>query len=90
MADISPGDATIDTSTPDKKATRILALDGGGIRGLSSLILLRGLMQRVAVAKGISSDGNVAIRPSDFFDLIIGTGTGGISSLFLGRLRDGR
>ena len=88
MVDFSPGDAPFDTtSTLKRKPIHILALDGGGVRGLSSLILLRGLMERVAVAKGISSDNNVAIRPSDFFDLIIGTGTGGISALFLGRLR---
>ena len=86
MADISPGDSPIDTSVPDRKHICILALDGGGVWGLSSLILLHGLMQRVAIAEGISSNGNVANWPSDFFNLIIGTGTGGISALFLGHL----
>ena len=65
---------------------RILALDGGGVGGLSSLILLRGLMERVAVATDTSTHERLTTRPSDYFDLIIGTGTGGICALFLGRL----
>ena len=43
MADISP---SIDTRRiVRKKPIRILALDGGGIRGLLSLIFPRGLME---------------------------------------------
>ena len=68
-----------------RKPIRILALDGGGIRGLSSLIFLRGLMERVAVARDTSSHEHVTVRPSEYFDLIIGTGTGGICALFLDR-----
>ena len=64
---------------------RILSLDGGGTRGLSSLIVLRELMEKVAIRKDIVM--HDLIRPSDHFDLIVGTGTGGISALFLGRLR---
>jgi hypothetical protein len=75
-------------ATPDhlvsQRRIHVLALDGGGVRGLSSLLLLRELMERLGVKRG-----NVApasIRPSECFDLIIGTGTGGISALLLGRL----
>ena len=70
-----------------RKPIRILALDGGGIRGLSSLILLRGLMERVAVARDTLSHETMTARPSEYFDLIIGAGMSGISALFLGRLR---
>ena len=63
-----------------------LALDGGGVQGLSSLILLRGLMERVAVARDTSTHEFVTVRPSEYFDFIIGAGTGGICALFLGRL----
>ena len=57
----------------------ISSLDGGGIGGLSSaLIVLRDLMERVAAQKGLSQQ---SIRPSEYFNLIVGTGTGGISSV---------
>ena len=85
MADTSP---SIDTRRViQRRPIRILALDGGGIRGLSSLILLRGLMERVAVARDTSNHETMTARPSEYFDLIIGAGMSGISALFLGRLR---
>ncbi|KAF8576639.1 FabD/lysophospholipase-like protein, partial [Ramaria rubella] len=70
--------------TNNQKPLCVLTLDGGGIRGLSSLLLLRELMTRLAVRKGVSS---ADVRPAEYFDLIVGTGTGGISALFLGRMR---
>ena len=88
MADISPRNTASNTKRMiQRKPIRVLALDGGGVRVLSSLILLRGLMERVAVARDTSSHEPVTVRPSEYFDLIIGTGTGGICALFLGRLR---
>ncbi|EUC58304.1 calcium-independent phospholipase A2-gamma, putative, partial [Rhizoctonia solani AG-3 Rhs1AP] len=56
--------------------------DGGGVRGLSSLIILQEIMRRVANAKG-----NAGAQPHGHFDVIAGTGTGGISACMLGRLR---
>ncbi|KAF8578088.1 FabD/lysophospholipase-like protein [Ramaria rubella] len=70
--------------TNTRKPLCVLTLDGGGIRGLSSLLLLRELMAKLSVKKGVSP---ADIRPTEYFDLIVGTGTGGISALFLGRLR---
>ncbi|KAI0483868.1 acyl transferase/acyl hydrolase/lysophospholipase [Xylaria cf. heliscus] len=61
---------------------RILSLDGGGIRGLSSLIILEEIMRKVAEAEKEPG----AVRPCDYFDLIGGTSTGGIIALMLGRL----
>ena len=48
-------------------------LDGGGIRGLSELIILEELMERI---KWIEKLSQVPI-PADYFDLIGGTSTGG-------------
>ena len=49
---------------------RLLALDGGGVRGLSSLIILEQLMETV--------DSDSPPKPSDYFDMIGGTSTGGL------------
>ncbi|KAL5637719.1 hypothetical protein ACGC1H_002103 [Rhizoctonia solani] len=70
-------------SNPDtSKGLNILCLDGGGVRALSSLVILQEIMNRVANAK---TGGKV--HPYEYFDSITGTGTGGISACMLGRLR---
>jgi len=56
------------TSAPDR-GLRLLALDGGGVRGLSALAILKELMLKV--------DPNSPPKPCDYFDLIGGTSTGG-------------
>jgi hypothetical protein len=66
--------------TASRPRIRILALDGGGVRGLSSLLLLRDLIRRLEMR------GCRPLRPYECFELIIGTGTGALSALFLGRL----
>ncbi|KAK3934341.1 acyl transferase/acyl hydrolase/lysophospholipase [Diplogelasinospora grovesii] len=57
----------------------LLALDGGGVRGLSSLMILRRLMATV--------DPDAPPKPYDYFDMIGGTSTGGLIAIMLGRLR---
>lgn len=57
---------------------RLLALDGGGVRGLSSLLILRRLMSIV--------DPDDPPKPCDYFDMIGGTSTGGLIAVMLGRL----
>lgn len=48
--------------------------DGGGIRGISELVILEEIMHRV----GRRSDPIVsAPLPADYFDVICGTSTGG-------------
>ena len=47
--------------------------DGGGIRGLSELIIIEELMERI---KGKEKLDKTPI-PADYFDLIGGTSTGG-------------
>ncbi len=58
---------------------RLLALDGGGVRGLSSLMILRRLMAEV--------DHDAPPKPCDYFDMIGGISTGGLTAVMLGRLR---
>ena len=58
---------------------RLLALDGGGVRGLSPLMILRRLMATV--------DPDAPPKPCDYFDMIGGTSTGGLIAIMLGRLR---
>ncbi|KAF4443532.1 patatin-like phospholipase [Fusarium acutatum] len=69
-----------------EKPLRILSLDGGGVRGLSSLLILRSIMENIAKEKkdGTSVD---SMRPCDYFDCITGAGIGGVIALLLGRLK---
>ncbi|KAL2889224.1 Vegetative incompatibility protein HET-E-1 [Ceratocystis lukuohia] len=55
---------------------RILCFDGGGVRGLSSLLILERIMEHVKEAEHLSQ----VPSPCDRFDLIGGTGTGGAFS----------
>jgi len=60
-----------------------LGADGGGIRGLSELLILKELMHKVMVDKNkkLKQDGQPLLtrlpKPCDHFDLIGGTSTGG-------------
>lgn len=58
---------------------RLLALDGGGVRGLSSLMILQQLMATV--------NPESPPKPCEYFDMIGGTSTGGLIAIMLGRLR---
>jgi patatin-like phospholipase/acyl hydrolase len=62
---------------------RILSLDGGGVRGLSSLLILREIMEEI----GRRSEADETPLPCQYFDLIGGTSTGGLIAIMLGRLR---
>ncbi|KAJ7854588.1 FabD lysophospholipase-like protein [Mycena olivaceomarginata] len=68
---------------PETPGLRLLALDGGGIRGLSMLIILEHLMYKLKVEENLPA----VPHPCDYFDLIGGTSTGGLIALMLGRLR---
>lgn len=70
---------------PARRLIRILSIDGGGIRGISALYILRTIMLRVA--QSIDSSAKVPADPHSHFDLIVGAGTGGLIALMLGRLR---
>ncbi|PNP42330.1 hypothetical protein TGAM01_v208077 [Trichoderma gamsii] len=67
---------------------RILSLDGGGVRGYSMLIIIQELMHRTFVeTEGRAPKRHEIPKPCEHFDLIIGTGTGGLIAIMLGRLR---
>jgi patatin-like phospholipase/acyl hydrolase len=52
-----------------ERKLRLLCLDGGGVRGLSSLFILKQLMETV--------NPETPPKPCNYFDMIAGTSTGG-------------
>ena len=67
---------------------RILSLDGGGIRGISSLYILKELMAQIERDRRTTQPPPTAhLRPCEVFDLICGTSTGGLIAIMLGRLQ---
>jgi patatin-like phospholipase/acyl hydrolase len=60
---------------------RILSLDGGGVKGLSSLFILKEIMGSIR-----RKSQEEAPLPCKYFDLIGGTSTGGLIAIMLGRL----
>ncbi|KAI3391247.1 hypothetical protein diail_7682, partial [Diaporthe ilicicola] len=69
-------------ATKHPNGQRLLALDGGGVRGVMSLVVLKELMKRVQKRKGLDKEP----RPVDYFELAAGTSTGGIIGVMLFRL----
>jgi hypothetical protein len=57
----------------------LLSLDGGGVRGLSSLMILKQLMEAI--------DPRQPPNPCNYFGVIGGTSTGGLIAIMLGRIR---
>ncbi|KAJ7448723.1 FabD lysophospholipase-like protein [Mycena latifolia] len=70
------------TNAPHK-GVRVLSLDGGGAGALSELLILERIMYQVQAT--LPSD--TAPAPCDYFEVIGGSGIGGIIALMLGRLR---
>ncbi|KAL0958133.1 hypothetical protein HGRIS_000301 [Hohenbuehelia grisea] len=58
---------------------QILALDGGGVRGISSLTILQQILAKVT--------GSQNTKPCEYFHMIAGTSTGGLIAIMLGRLQ---
>ena len=56
----------------EKKKIRILSIDGGGIRGILPGVILTYIEERLMAKEGKH------VRLSDYFDLMVGTSTGGI------------
>jgi patatin-like phospholipase/acyl hydrolase len=72
-----------------ERPLRILCLDGGGVRGLSEVLILTFLMKRIRYEIQKKSYERLPEIPPPWkhFDLICGTSTGGLLALMLGRLR---
>ncbi|OAG09112.1 FabD/lysophospholipase-like protein [Paraphaeosphaeria sporulosa] len=114
--DSRPAHLSADLHREDPWQPIVLSLDGGGIRGLSSLYILQHLMQKVmieeerqeresvpneldalaasssnqshsAARERSASDQHQDLRPCHYFDFMIGTSTGGLIAVLLGRLR---
>ncbi|CUS11880.1 unnamed protein product [Tuber aestivum] len=70
---------------------RILSLDGGGVRGLSSLMILQDIMTTISQHEKSSNirpkHDDTPLKPCEYFDIIGGTSTGGIIAILLSRLR---
>ncbi|KAL2029337.1 hypothetical protein VTO58DRAFT_108529 [Aureobasidium pullulans] len=62
----------------------LLSLDGGGVRGLSSLYILKSIMDRLNYNR--KQRNRPPVKPCEVFDLIGGTSTGGLIAIMLGRL----
>ncbi|KAF8756665.1 Mitochondrial translation optimization protein [Rhizoctonia solani] len=71
----------METKTMQRSGLNLLSLDGGGITGLSSLLIIKEIMTRLQ-----EKDQQKALKPYEYFDMIAGTGTGAISAIMLGRL----
>jgi len=59
----------------DTKGLCLLSLDGGGVRGLSSLYILKSIMDRLNHERKTAD--LPTVKPCEVFDLIGGTSTGG-------------
>jgi patatin-like phospholipase/acyl hydrolase len=60
----------------DGRGLCLLSLDGGGVRGLSTLYILKNLMDRLNHER--KKTANLSpVKPCEVFDLIGGAGTGG-------------
>ncbi|MCJ1247305.1 hypothetical protein MMC30_004519 [Trapelia coarctata] len=68
-----------------KNGLCLLSLDGGGVRGLSALLILKRIMY---VLDGIEEPTvKRPLLPCNYFDMIAGTSTGGLIAIMLGVLR---
>ncbi len=63
------------TNLLDSTGLCLLSLDGGGVRGLSTLYILKGIMARLNDER--KTAGLQPVKPCEIFDLICGTSTGG-------------
>jgi patatin-like phospholipase/acyl hydrolase len=65
-----------------------LSLDGGGVRGISSLYILKELLAQASRQHSFDNPNaqRTEVQPCNVFDLICGTSTGGLIALMLGRL----
>ncbi len=61
-------------------------IDGGGVRGLSSLLILQALMVQINQSLTTRGEASSEVHPHDVFRLVAGTSTGGLIALMLGKM----
>ena len=66
------------------KPLKALTIDGGGLQGISTLLILDKLLSAIARNNGVPDS---KPRPCDVFDVIAGIGPGGWLALLLGRFQ---
>ena len=66
------------------KPLKILTIDGGGLQGISALLILNELLTTIAQQNHVLDS---KPRPCDVFDVIAGIGGGGWLALLLGRFQ---
>jgi predicted acylesterase/phospholipase RssA len=67
-----------------KEPLKVLCLDGGGCRCYAQLQMLAKVLQNTQPR--LTEQDALALRPCDYFDLIVGTSAGGLLAIMLGRL----
>lgn len=67
-----------------EKPLKILTIDGGGLQGISTLLILNKLLSAIAQNNPVPDS---KPRPCDVFDVIAGIGPGGWLALLLGRFQ---
>lgn len=70
-----------------RRGLNLLSLDGGGVKGLFTILVLQRLMEEVTHLEEVRGQVTTRKRPCDYFDLIGGTSTGGLLAIMLGRLQ---
>ncbi|KAH8834134.1 hypothetical protein DL96DRAFT_1676352 [Flagelloscypha sp. PMI_526] len=65
------------------KGLRFLSFDGGGIRVVSQALMIREIMSRVSADRQLSGPA----RACDYFDMICGSGFGGLLAIMCGILK---
>ncbi|KAL9001999.1 MAG: hypothetical protein Q9188_005051 [Gyalolechia gomerana] len=68
----------------DTTGLYLLSLDGGGVRGLSTLYILKNIFTQLNHGRSLIN--LPPLKPCEVFDLIGGTSTGGLLAIMLGRL----
>ena len=63
-----------------------MIIDGGGVRGLSSLLILKALMVQINLAATRIGEASGELHPHHVFQLVAGTSTGGLIALMLGKM----
>ncbi|KAK4201769.1 hypothetical protein QBC40DRAFT_263847 [Triangularia verruculosa] len=67
----------------ENEPINLVSFDGGGVRGVTSLLILHKLMITIKEQHGLAE----VPKPCEFFHMMAGTSTGGLIAIMLGRLR---